>query len=274
MPHQIEVELGDEDPVLSRRAAPLGDGGREKAHPTERQVAAHEGGRLPLDQERRAGRFDSRLDADQPAEALGCAFDVEKIHLAGATRPVLGLCRSRPRDRHAARFPGSCCEPRPDLEEADVPRAVAAIVRHRIDEPRQQRGSHGVERRRQGIGHADERWPLALGHEAAGRVGFDKAERDGLRQSGRGQHASDELVARNPFVRLGRRQRHRRKRGFQLVEPVMAADLFDEIDLAQQVHAKRWRNNGPAVGRQRDRQAQPAENARDVGVGHLQAEEP
>ena len=96
--------------------------------------------------------------------------------------------------------------------------------------------------------------------------GFDEAERHRFGESCRSQHAAHELIAGNP--RVGRRCRLRddREGRLELVEAEMTPDLFDEVDLTQQIDAVGWRDRIPTVARRRHLQPQPAQDARHVGV--------
>ena len=81
------------------------------------------------------------------------------------------------------------------------------------------------------------------------------------------------LIARDP--RIGRRRwlGQHRKTCLEAVEAVVAPDFFDEINFADEVDTERRRDDIPAVSGRANRQSQTVKNARDVGVGHRDAEE-
>ncbi len=60
----------------------------------------------------------------------------------------------------------------------------------------------------------------------------------------------------------------------QSIVPVVARDLFDEVDLAQHVDAKRRRCDVPARVRPADLEAESLENPLDVGLWNLEPEHP
>ena len=69
-------------------------------------------------------------------------------------------------------------------------------------------------------------------------------------------------------ARIGRRRRgtHRRERRFQLVEPVVTADFFDQVDFTQKIDAKRRREDIPSLGCRRDRQPEAPQNPFDLAI--------
>ena len=86
---------------------------------------------------------------------VGDAFDVEEVDFACAAGPVLGRGAPGPGDRNAARLAVGR-EARADLEEAHVAPAVTPVVRHDVDQARQERRPQRVELGRQRIGNSDD----------------------------------------------------------------------------------------------------------------------
>src|SRR5881396_337007 len=97
---------------------------------------------------------------------------------------------------------------------------------------------------------------MVRARERVRRLCLDESERHSFGQPGRGEHAADQLIAWHAWV--GRRRRRGRDRigGLQLVEAVMAADFFDEVDLAHEVDPYGWRDDIPSIARARNGQAE------------------
>ena len=151
---------------------------------------------------------------------------------------------------------------------------MPAVVRDRVDQARQQRRPQRVELRRQRIGHARRSCSTSPRGERLRGLRLDEAERDRFGQAGRRQHAPHAADradragrAAAPAAVIGRERR------LELVEPVVPADLFDQIDFAQQIDAEGRRDDVPSVGRRRHVKPERAQNPLDLRVGHRQAEQ-
>ena len=155
----IEVQLGDEDRVLPRRAAPLGDA-PAPAGPTTpigASPSTRHARRLARDQKRRGRPARSATTTPSASHSRSTTPLTSK---KSTSRPLPDQCSAPPApvqaSADAARFAAVAREARADLEQRDVAPAVPPVVRDGVDEARQQRRPQHVELRRQRVGDADQ----------------------------------------------------------------------------------------------------------------------
>ena len=201
-PERVEIQLGDEHAILTRqrraRRRPPASADRRRRPASPLAVATTDAAWPGTRNGSRAGSKPDG-DAERLAQLLDDALDVEEVDLARARRTSarrLPRRSTRPR-RLASRRVGG--EPRADLEQPHVAPAVPPVVRDRVDQARQERRPQRVELG----GQRDSRSSIESGRaspsgakRAAPRLRFDEAERDRFGESGRGQHAAHELIAR------------------------------------------------------------------------------
>src|SRR5262249_2985688 len=170
---QIEVQLCDADPILARQVPRVGRRRRQNSDDADggaarRAVGDQNRRRLAGDQIRLAHRLEADRDAERLGDLFGRALHVEEVHLARAARPVIAGRRPGPCDADGASLAAGR-EAGADLEETHVAAAVAAVVRDRVYETRQQRRPQRVEQLRQRGGgrdpHGRRRGPRARGGE-------------------------------------------------------------------------------------------------------------
>ena len=102
--------------------------------------------RLPGDEERLAQPASKRTrHAERAAQLLDDALDVEEVDLARAAGPVVAGAADPVHATATAARLAVGREARPDLEQPDVAPSVAAVVRDRVDEARQERRPERVE---------------------------------------------------------------------------------------------------------------------------------
>ena len=97
---------------------------------------------------------------------------------------------------------------------------------------------------------------------------LDEPEGHGFGQTGRRQNPADQLVARDARVRGRRRRGDDRKGRRELVESVVAADLLDQIDFAQEIDPERRNPDVPPVRRRGDGDPEAAQDPLDVRIGN------
>ena len=141
--------FGDEDGVLLRRAARVGDRRRQLPDDAERALppARRPPPSGPATRYGRVAVSNCSGDAERLAQAFDDALDVEEVDLARAARPVFGA--TAPVQAIATpRVSPRGGEARADLEQPDVAPAVAPVVRDGVDQAGQQRRPQRVELRR------------------------------------------------------------------------------------------------------------------------------
>ena len=103
---------------------------------------------------------------------------------------------------------------------------------------------------------------------------LDEREADGLGEAGGERHLTHAGVPRNARIRWRRRLLHARERRREMLEAVMASDLFDEIDVTVHVDAPGGRPHRPSALTRLRLEAEGLEDAADLGVGDAHAEQP
>ncbi len=192
-------ELGDEDLVLPRRAALLGERRREEADEADRRSPASTRRGLAGDEKRR--RAPARTAAATPSASHSCSTTpltskkstsrAGADQCSGAAAPV----QARPTPRVSPAVDG---EARADLEQRDVAPAVTPVVRDGVDQAGQERRPQHVELRRQRIGDG-RRAPLRRRRprtRAPPRLSMNPKV-TASRQPGGGQHPAHQMVARD-----------------------------------------------------------------------------
>ena len=107
-------------------------------------IAAHHHRGLPVHKEHLRAAFETRVDADCPAQLLDDALHVEEVDLARRRRPVFRDRRSSPGQGN--RVPFSLDRERgAQFEQRDVAAAVPSVVRHRVNQARHERRPEHVE---------------------------------------------------------------------------------------------------------------------------------
>src|SRR5256885_10770501 len=95
-------------------------------------------------------------DAERGADLFRDSFQIEEIHVAAVSRPVLAGGAAGPREPERARFTLRR-EPGADLEQPHVASAVSSILSDRVDETGNQRRPQRVELAGQRVGDRDGR---------------------------------------------------------------------------------------------------------------------
>ena len=209
----IEIQLGDEDRVLARQPARVGDRRRQLTDETDRCPIAVGERSTPLCPATRNGTRE-RLEARRRRRARRRAarrrpLTSKKSTSRGAARPVLAARRRRSTRCATPRVSPSAREPRADLEQPHVAPAVPAVVRDRVDQARQQRRAAACRTSRtagsrRAIDRAARRRRRRNGSAA---LGLDEAERDRFGQPAAVSDPPHQLIARDARIRRRRRLR-------------------------------------------------------------------
>ena len=192
------------------------------------------------------------VEPKRVAQSLDDAFDVEEIDLAARARPVLGgavpvHANATPR---ASPLPAVKREPISNSPTSRRPcRRLCATASRR---PGTSDGRSTSNLADSGFATPTISWRRRSARTAGAACASMKPKVTASGQPRRRQHPANQVVARHAGI--GRRRRRRSRGGnarLELVEPVVTADLFDEIDFAQQIDAEGRRRHVPAVGGRR-----------------------
>ena len=187
-------------------------------------------------------RVGERLEPRDRVGGLEVAVGTERpvAHEAGRGHAHVVALDGQQRAEHRRR------EHRAQLEQRGVGVAARDVGAERGEQTRKQRGAQhrllGAER----VLDLDDGIERQPGRRDVGRS--DQRQRERLAETGADEHVGDQaalaLLAREPTDR-----RARRHRAGDVVEPVAATDLFDDVDLAREV--------GPSRRRRRQRSRRP-----------------
>ena len=273
---RVEVQLGDDDAVLARRAARLGDRRRELPDEPDGRPAGHDAAAALAGRPAgtpRAGSKRSR-HVERRAQLLDNALDVEEVDLAPArltSAPARPVPSTRARQRGSRRV--ASLKRAPISNSATSRRPWRRLCATASTRPGRSDGRSVSNLADSGLASATDRGrrPARTRRAAAASMkpNVTASEKPAAVSTRRTSPSRGDS-------RVGgrRRRRERRERRLELVEPVMAADFLDEIDLALQIDPKRGSGDFPAVGHRGDAEPERRENPHDLAVGHLHAQQP